>query len=213
MNVMDVYKLLLKRFGNQEWWPVRYDFQPREFEICVGAILTQNTNWKNVERALSLLQKNELTAPESIARSERVKLENAVRPSGFYRQKAERLKLFSQFVMSFGSFDDFASNVSREELLSLKGLGPETADSILLYALGRRVFVIDAYTRRILKRLGFTDWKIYDEWRRFFEAEVTDDTGLYKEFHALIVEHAKEFCRVKPLCEKCPLQEICAKNI
>lgn len=213
MNVMDVYGSLLEHFGHQDWWPIKHGFRPREFEVCVGAILTQNTNWKNVEKALALLDKAGLTSPERIAGVDIGKLEGAVRPSGFYRQKAGRLQIFSKFILSFGSFRKFAEEVSREELLSLSGLGPETTDSMILYALGRRVFVIDAYTRRVFARLGFRVCAGYEEWRRFFESEVTEGVDFYKEFHALIVEHAKNFCKVKPLCDKCPLRKICARNI
>ena len=213
MNVMNVYEKLLEYSGQQEWWPITHNFKPREFEICIGAILTQNTNWKNVEKALALLNKNGLNSPEKIARSDLEKLEAVVRPSGFYKQKSWRLKNFSKVVMSFGGFEGFSEGVTREDLLSLNGLGPETADSMLLYALKRRIFVIDAYTKRIFTRLGFRECTDYEEWRRFFEREVTEDSDLYKEFHALIVEHAKNFCKVKPLCEKCPLKKICAKNI
>ncbi|UCD02996.1 MAG: endonuclease [Candidatus Aenigmatarchaeota archaeon] len=213
MNVMNVYEILLNHFGHQCWWPVSHKFRPREFEVCAGAILTQNTNWKNVEKALELLYKNGMRTPEKIAVADIKKLEEAVVPSGFYRQKAQRLKNFSMFVMSFGGFAEFAKDVTRQDLLSLSGLGPETADSMLLYALGRRVFVIDAYTKRTFVRLGFRACEGYEEWRRFFEAEVTEDVDLYKEFHALIVELAKNFCRTKPFCRKCPLNKICAKKI
>jgi endonuclease-3 related protein len=212
MNVMEVHEILVKHFGKQEWWPIDYNFRPREFEICVGAILTQNTNWKNVEKALNLMDGAGLTTPEKIAATEIGKLEEAVRPSGFYRQKAERLKNFSEMIVSLGGFREFAKNITRDDLLAFNGIGPETADSILLYALNRRVFVIDAYTKRIFVRLGFRDCTDYEEWRRFFEREATEGVDLYKEFHALIVEHAKEFCQVKPLCGKCPLQEICQKK-
>jgi endonuclease-3 related protein len=213
MDVAAIYQKLLGHFGPQDWWPVKHSFRPREFEICVGAVLTQNTNWRNVEKALALLQKSGLTSPESIYGSDTGKLEEAVRPSGFYRQKAGRLRLFSQFVMGFGSFDSFAEKVTRDELLELKGLGPETADSILLYALGRPVFVMDAYTKRIFTRLGFRRFNSYEEWRHFFEDNVPKDADVYKEFHALIVELAKECCRAKPMCSGCPLSDGCVKKM
>jgi endonuclease-3 related protein len=213
MHVMDVYDGLRGHFSRQVWWTKRHFFHPREFEICVGAILTQNTNWKNVEKALENMSERKLISPESIAKADVKKLEDAVRPSGFYRQKAERLRLFSEFVMSLGSFDEFAEKVTREQLLGLKGLGPETADSILLYALGRPVFVIDAYTKRIFRRLGFRPFNSYEDWRNFFEQNVPRDRYVYMEFHALIVELAKHFCRPKPLCPDCPLAGDCAKKI
>ncbi len=213
MDVMDVYEGLLGRFKRQEWWPRRHFFHPREFEVCVGAILTQNTNWKNVEKALENLSEKKLISPESIVKADLRKLEEAVRPSGFYRQKAERLRLFSGFVLGYGGFDSFAEKVTREQLLELKGLGPETADSILLYALGRPVFVIDAYTKRVFRRLGFMEFRSYEDWRHFFELKVPKDRYVYGEYHALIVELAKKFCRPKPLCSNCPLNDICQKKL
>ena len=213
MDVMDVYEGLLGRFERQEWWPRRHFFHPRELEICVGAILTQNTNWKNVEKALENLSEKKLTSPESILKAESKKLEEAVRPSGFYRQKAERLKLFAGFVTGLGGFDSFAEKVTREQLLNVKGLGPETVDSILLYALGRPVFVIDAYTKRIFKRLGFMTFNSYEDWRNFFERNVPKDRYVYMEYHALLVELAKKFCKTKPLCSDCPLNDICQKKL
>ncbi len=212
MDVMDVYRCLLGRFERQEWWPRKHFFHPREFEICAGAILTQNTNWNNVESALGNLSEKKLTSPESILKADIKRLGEAVRPSGFYRQKAERLKLFSEFVVGFGGFDSFAERVTREQLLELKGLGPETADSILLYALGRPVFVIDAYTRRIFKRLGFMVFRTYDDWRNFFERNVPKDKYVYMEYHALLVKLAKKFCKTKPICSDCPLNDVCQKK-
>lgn len=213
MNVLDIYHRLLEHHSPREWWPVDHDFRPREFEIVTGAILTQNTNWKNVEKALNRLEHSGLVSPEAVAEAGIEALEKAVMPSGFYRQKAGRLRSFSAFIISFGSFAGFKEKATRSELLSQKGVGPETADSILLYALGKRSFVIDAYTRRVFTRLGFRDFGSYEEWRRFFETEATEDIALYRKFHALIVEHAKDFCRAKPLCGKCPLGEICARKI
>ena len=212
MDAMDIYRRLLNHFGKQDWWPVEHGFRPREFEIIAGAVLTQNTNWSNVRKALKRMERAGFLSPRAVAEAGSKQLEEAVRPSGFYRQKAERLKMLSQFIESFGSFGEFRKSVTREELLSLKGIGPETADSILLYALGRRVFVIDAYTRRIFSRLGFRQWDSYEEWRKFFENEVLEDTGLYMQYHALIVEHAKMFCRKKPLCSSCPLADACARK-
>jgi endonuclease-3 related protein len=213
MDVAVIYQKLLGHFGPQGWWPVKHSFRPKQFEICVGAVLTQNTNWGNVEKALTLLQKSGLTSPENISGTDTGKLEEAVRPSGFYRQKAERLKLFSEFMMSFGGFDNFAEKVTRGQLLELKGLGPETADSVLLYALGRPVFVIDAYTRRVFTRLGFAGKRSYEEWRGFFEYNVPKDADVYREFHALVVELAKTCCRKKPLCSECPLSDGCARKV
>ncbi len=210
MNVNKVYGALLAAYGPQGWWPMQNAFSPPEFEVCIGAILTQNTNWKNVERALSLMKERGITTPEDILAADINELEEAVRPSGYFRQKAERLKTFTEFVMSFGGFEAFRDSVTREQLLSVNGLGPETVDSMLLYALGRKSFVIDAYTRRIFTRLGLQDRKGYDEWRKFFEDNVDGDAETYEEFHALIVEHAKSFCRTEPACSNCFLRNGCA---
>ena len=197
------------------------EFRPPEWEICIGAILAQNTNWSNVERALDGLKAAGMTGIMDVMSAKTADLENAVRPSGFYRQKAGRLKLFADFVMGFGGFRRFSHKVTREQLLKVRGLGPETADSILLYALGRPVFVIDAYTRRVFTRLGFDiercsrrksgEGSVYEEWRRFFESILPKDAGLYKEFHALIVELAKRHCRARPVCKGCPLGKECRK--
>jgi endonuclease III related protein len=210
MKVADVYDAMLAGMGRQEWWHMERGFSPKEFEVCVGAILTQNTNWKNVEKALHLMKGKGMTTPEYILSAGTKELEEAIRPSGFYKQKAERLKLFSQFVEGFGGFQEFSKSVTRDELLKLKGIGPETGDSMLLYALGRPVFVIDAYTRRIFTRLGFPSRKGYEEWRKFFEENLPRDAQLYKEFHALIVEHAKRLCRKEPLCGECFMRGKCA---
>ena len=211
MELLDVYARLLKRFGAQNWWPMVNGFSPPEFEVCIGAILTQNTNWKNAEMALENLKSGGIVAPLDIVKTETGVLERGIRSSGYYRQKAGRLRIFADFVLGFGGFERFYREVTREQLLGVPGLGPETADSILLYALGRPVFVIDAYTRRVFSRLGHGDKKGYDEWRSFFERNLPRDVDIYKEFHALIVELAKKFCRPKPACGSCPLGEICDK--
>ena len=164
MEIKAVYDMLLQHYGRQEWWPVKGKFEPREFEVCVGAILTQNTNWNNVEKALRLLEKNNFVSPEKISSADTNELEAAIKPSGFYRQKAERLKAFSGFIVESGGFKKFSEKITREQLLSMKGIGPETADSILLYALGRTYFVIDAYTKRIFSRFGIKPKKDYEEW-------------------------------------------------
>ncbi|MBM3303968.1 MAG: endonuclease III domain-containing protein [Candidatus Aenigmarchaeota archaeon] len=223
-EVLDIYQNLLEHFGKLEWWHMERGFTPAEFEVCVGAILTQNTSWSNVEEALELMKSRKLTSPLSIATAKTKDMEEAARPSGFYKQKAERLKMFSDFVMGFGGFRGFSKGVTREQLLGLKGIGPETADSILLYALNMPVFVIDAYTKRVFKRLGILpkgySRKIagktmndYYAWKRFFESNLPNDTNLYKEFHALIVELAKQHCRKKPVCAGCPLEKGCRKMI
>lgn len=212
MDLMSVYSALLDRFGRQRWWPMKNGFSPPEWEVCLGAILTQNTNWRNVELALENLKAGKMTGPDDIIESGTPDLERLIKPSGFFRQKAARLKKFAVFVKGLGGFSGFSENVSRPQLLGVNGLGPETVDSILLYALGRPVFVIDAYTRRVFSRLGFAGLKGYEGWRGFFEERLPRDVDLYKEFHALIVELAKSHCRKEPSCGRCPLNAECLRN-
>jgi endonuclease-3 related protein len=210
MELIPIYRKLLSRFGRQGWWPMTNGFSPPEWEVCIGAILTQNTNWLNVERALLNLKNERIITPADMSGEKEDSLREAIKPSGFYRQKAARLKTFADFVLGFGTFGEFKRTVTRGQLLNVSGLGPETADSILLYALGRPVFVIDAYTRRVFSRLGFKNSNNYEEWRLFFESGLPKDVNVYKELHALIVELAKKYCKAKPLCNMCLLNKICS---
>jgi len=206
MELMEIYELLLERFGEQEWWPMKRGFGPKEFEVCVGAILTQNTNWNNVEKSLKKMKEEKLTDVKAINKINPKKLEVVIRSSGFYKQKAKRLKEFAKI----SARKNFYRNITREELLKINGIGTETADSILLYACDKPFFVVDAYTRRIFSRLGLIDEAMkYDEIRRFFEGNLPRDVDVYKEFHALIVELAKKHCKAKPSCEECLLREDC----
>lgn len=212
MDLPAIYSELLDRFGQQGWWPMSDGFSPPELEVCLGAILTQNTNWNNVEKALKNLKAGNVVCPEDVIETGTSELERLIRPSGFFRQKAARLKRFAGFVESLGGFERFSMDVTREQLLGVKGLGPETVDSILLYALGKPVFVIDAYTRRVFSRLGFAGLKGYEEWRGFFEERLPKDVEVYREFHALIVELAKSHCRKEPSCGRCPLNAECIRS-
>lgn len=188
-----------------EWWPVSGKFKPQQLEIAAGAILTQNTNWRNVERAIANMIAAGMTSAATIAKCDTRKLQKIIRPAGFFTQKAERLKAICGFILAFDG--DFYKDVTREQLLGIKGIGNETADSILLYACGRPEFVIDAYTKRIFSRYGTFDKGIsYDEAKKFFESRLKKDATLYKKLHALIVEHAKETCRKEPACDACPLK-------
>jgi endonuclease-3 related protein len=193
-SLPEEYQKLLKAYGRQAWWPMKRRFHPREWEVCVGAVLTQNTNWRNVERALDNLVKSRIVTPEATLAISTRKLEQLIRPSGFYRQKALRLRTLAKFVLAFGSFGAF-KKVEREELLKVKGIGFETCDSILLYACGRPYFVIDAYTRRFIKALGLRTANDYESLRHYFEKRLPKDAALYKEFHALIVEWGKRKTR------------------
>jgi len=241
MRLAQIYERLLVSFGPQGWWPASRKFSPAEWEICVGAVLTQNTNWSNVDKALDNMKANKITSVSKVLYCDGDMLEQAVRPSGFYRQKAGRLKELAEFVADFGGFREFSRTVMRKELLGVKGLGPETVDSIMLYALGRPVFVVDAYTKRVFTRFGFAlgsqhaaagpkrrnfsrsapqmqKSEEYELWRWFFESTLPkgDDrekqVKMYKEFHALIVELAKRHCKAKPACARCPLEPECRKH-
>jgi endonuclease-3 related protein len=211
MKPLDVYRRLLKAYGPQGWWPMQNGFSPPEWEVCVGAILTQNTNWGNVEKALAGLKEAGITTPQKTLYVRNHNLKNFIRSSGYYTQKAHRLKALAEFVSQFQDEKSFLKGVDRKDLLLIHGIGPETADSILLYAAGRKSFVVDAYTRRIFSRFGMVPekWE-YDKVRLFFERGLPKDVDVYKEFHGLIVKLGKETCRKqKPLCAKCPLSGPC----
>src|SRR5208283_5350125 len=203
----EYFNLLLRVCGPQKWWPAR-----TRFEIIVGAILTQNTSWRNVEGAILALRRKALLRPAAIAKTRVEDLRPLVRSSGYFRQKARKLKDFVAFLEAFyaGSLTKMFRTPTeklRGELLAVHGIGPETADSILLYAGKRPVFVVDAYTRRILQRHQITHGeKTYEEIRGLFERSLPPDTTMFNEFHALIVHIGKNFCRPKaPKCSACPL--------
>jgi len=208
--VLEIYHLLYAHFGYRHWWPGE-----SAFEIIIGAILTQNTNWKNVERAIKNLKDHNLFTPEKLAQLDLKKLEKLIRPSGYYHQKALRIKQFLIFFLSppiSGSIEKIKKIPTahlRKMLLGIKGIGPETADSILLYALGKKVFVIDAYTRRIFSRLGLvSEQASYEQAQNFFEQNLPKSVKLYNDYHAQIVELGKTFCLKKPNCGNCPLKQL-----
>ncbi|MBI4015037.1 MAG: endonuclease [Candidatus Aenigmarchaeota archaeon] len=187
--MMQLYRELLEKHGRQEWWPCR---TKNRFEICAGAVLTQGTSWKNVEKAISNMAGAQAMGAAKIAAMPMPRLERLVRPSGFFRQKARRLKALARFVSSYGSFAAFAKNATRDALLEINGIGKETADAILLYACGRPYFVVDAYTRRLLSaRRMISGNEEYDEIRELFEKSLPRSVPVYGEFHALIVEEGK----------------------
>ncbi|MDQ7798078.1 MAG: endonuclease III domain-containing protein [Candidatus Edwardsbacteria bacterium] len=208
-KLLKIYKILLKEYGPQYWWPA-----DSPFEVMIGAVLTQNTNWRNVSRAIENLKEKNLIDPQRIASVDKGKLITAIRPSGFYNQKAAYLKGLSRYVLERFSGDlrkmpRAGTGVLRDELLAVKGLGPETVDSILLYALNQPVFVIDAYTRRIFGRHGVQiNDPDYSGWQKFFESHLPKDQRLFNEYHALIVRLAKERCRQRPDCQGCPLEGV-----
>ena len=205
--MLPLFYLLLKHFGPQNWWPAR-----GPFEVMVGAILTQNTAWKNVERAIANLRGAGVLDPLALASLSLGSLEELIRPAGFFRVKAARLKALVDFVVEHygGRVEAMASEPGwylRERLLSIHGVGEETADSILLYALEKPFFVVDAYTRRILSRQGLISGKeSYGEIQAFFMDQLPGDVELFKEYHALLVELGKGYCKARvPLCHECPL--------
>jgi len=206
-QLMRVYERLLARFGPQKWWPAR-----SPFEVMVGAVLTQNTAWTNVEKAIRNLRAAGLLSARKLVGAPRDVVAELVRPSGYYNVKADRLLSFARwFWERYGgrvSAMRGATQELRAELLAVRGIGEETADSMLLYALGRPVFVVDAYTRRVLVRHGLLGAKApYSEVQRFFEERLPRDASLYNEFHALWVALGKDVCRPSPRCEVCPLRE------
>jgi len=203
-TLVDLYEILYETYGHQNWWPGETDF-----EIMVGAILTQNVNWKNVETAIQNLKREGLLDPRSITDAGDEIIEEAIRPTGFYRQKSKRLKRLSRAVLERGGVKRFLGQDDlRNTLLDIKGIGPETADSIVLYAAGKTSFVIDAYTERILRRVEDISGN-YDDLKTLFEKELPSDIRLYQDFHALFVELGKEHCKKDPECEGCPLKSVC----
>jgi endonuclease-3 related protein len=205
-----IYRALLARFGPQGWWPGE-----TPLEVCLGAVLTQSTNWGNVERALAALKGEtglDFAKLRALGEGELARL---VRPAGFFHQKAERLRLLLAWLDGrcggdFTRFKAIPTETLRGELLALRGIGPETADSILLYALGRPVFVVDAYTRRVAQRHGWADARAgYDDLAALFTTRLPRDPAMYNEFHALFVRLCKEHCRRRnPRCHPCPIAGI-----
>jgi len=209
-DLMTIYERLQNHYRMDGWWPAQ-----TPFEVAVGAFLTQNTNWNNVEKALANLRAASALEIRTLAEIPLPQLEHLIRPSGFFRQKAQRLQHFCRYVRDnhAGSLDNLLQrdlDETRSELLALIGIGPETADSILLYAGQRPSFVVDSYTRRFLGRLGIlTGTEKYADIRALFMAEVKQDVPLYQHYHALIVTHCKERCRKSPWCETCLFTDIC----
>ena len=203
-----VFDLLLKNYGEQNWWPGE-----TSFEVMIGAILTQNTAWSNVVKAITNLKQADLLSSCAIIEASQEQLATLIRPSGYFNVKADRLKNLCRFVQQSGGeygLREKTTDELRRALLAVSGIGPETTDDILLYAFERPVFVIDAYTKRIFTRLGMaTGAEAYEELRSGFESALGPDVYVCNEFHALIVRHAKEVCKTKPHCEQCGLAAIC----
>ncbi len=203
----EIYQTLYDAFGPQQWWP-----GDTPFEIAIGAILTQNTNWGNVEKAIGNLKRRKALSVRVMHGMDNGKLAELIRPAGYFNVKTKRLKAFLTFLLGQyrGSMEDMAKNGTpflREQLLEIHGIGPETADSILLYALEKPIFVIDAYTKRVLQRHGLVKEKTsYSEMQGLFQDRLHKDAQLFNEYHALLVRLGKEYCRPRPKCAPCPLR-------
>jgi len=208
-KLTEIYQLLFDRFGPQHWWPGQ-----TQFEIIAGAILTQNTNWANVEKAITNLKAADRLTPGKLYRFDLSKLAELIRPAGYYNIKAKRLKNFVNWL--FENYDGKLANLEtldterlRVELLAVRGIGRETADSILLYALERAIFVVDAYTARIAFRHQLIEPDAdYERLRELFQSNLPQDIQLFNEYHALLVRLGKEFCRPKARCPGCPLEKL-----
>jgi len=205
-DLMRFYDALLAHYGHQHWWPGRSDF-----EVMVGAILTQNTNWKNVEKAIANLNTADLLTPPALHALTEKQLAEYIRPAGYFNIKSRRLKnlirwLMEEFEGSLDPLRDYSIPRLREELLAINGIGRETADSIILYALHKPTFVVDTYTYRVLVRHGCIDAESdYEQIKEFFESRLPDDVELFNEFHALIVQVGKNHCKPRAQCTHCPL--------
>ena len=205
----EVYDRLLARFGPQHWWPAE-----TRFEVMVGAVLTQATAWGNVEKAIARLKEADALSPGGLRRLPVDELAQLVYPSGYYNAKARKLKALVMYLGErFGDDLDAMGRCDtalREELLGIHGIGDETADDILLYALGKPVFVVDAYTRRLFHRLGLAPERgAYSEYSTLFTDSLRDDAAMFGEYHALIVRLGVEHCRKTPVCNGCCLLEVC----
>jgi endonuclease-3 related protein len=209
--INEIYRRLLAAYGPQHWWPAQ-----SPFEVIVGAVLTQSTAWTNVEKAICNLKTAQALSPDSIRDISFSELAELIKPSGYYNVKARKLKslvywLGENFSDDMGRMAERETYKLREDILSVFGIGPETADSILLYALGKPVFVIDAYTRRIFSRIGLMkEENSYNDFQRLFMTNLAPDVSVFNEYHALLVNLAKEACNKKPDCSKCCLTDICS---
>lgn len=208
------YETLFDKLGPQNWWPAR-----TPFEVIVGAILTQNTSWTNVERAIANLRREHLLTALALERVSFARLARLIRSSGYFRQKTKKLKAFVRFLRaeysgSLARMFKIPTLELREKLLAVHGIGPETADSILLYAGHKQVFVVDSYTKRIFSRHGLVPEDVsYEELRFLIESALPNDVSRYNEFHALLVQVGKNWCRPRePRCTECPLQQFLSKD-
>lgn len=211
-GLLRIYRRLRRRYGPAGWWPAE-----TPFEVCVGAVLTQNTAWTNVERALARLRAGGLLDPAALARLTPADLGPLIRPAGTFNVKAKRLAALVAFLMRACGGDPTRLRGGdavelRARLLAVDGVGPETADAILLYAVGLPAFVVDAYTRRVFSRLGLVGPRDgYEQVQRLFVERLPADVPLFNDYHAQIVRLAKEACRARPACAECPLAGLCPR--
>ena len=228
MELNQIYKKLYDFYGSQGWWPVIIENRQGltddngyhknnpvltvssidKYEITAGAVLTQNTNWKNVSASLTELKKNKIYTADYFIEADETLIKSIIKKTGYYNQKYLKLKMLFEYMKSLNVFEH-PENLTREALLSRYGIGEETADSILLYAFNRPVFVIDAYTKRFLYRLNNIKYKTYKEYSDLFMNNIKCDIEIYNEYHALIVRHSVDICRKKPLCSSCFLEPEC----
>ena len=209
-TLQDIYHLLMAHYGPQHWWPAR-----EPFEVIVGAILTQSAAWGNVEKAITMLKAAGALSPGALRQMPHSEVARLIHSSGYYNAKASKLKAFVNWLGEH--YDDnlcrlFASDINtlRQQLLSIYGIGEETADSIILYAANKPIFVIDAYTRRIISRIGISlGGNSYSAYQTLFMENLSPDTQLFNEYHALLVCLAKNICRSRPVCPQCCLKDIC----
>lgn len=203
-----IYNTLYSHYGNLNWWPA-----DTPFEVIVGTILTQNTAWSNVEKAIERFEGD--LSPERVMSLSMEELQEIIRPAGFFRQKAQYLKAITEWFISYDCNIDLIRKHSlsdiRAELLKVRGVGNETADSILLYAFGFPSFVVDAYTMRFFRRFPVDAGNTYMEVKNYCEKELPSDIEVYNRFHALIVHNGKEHCKKKAECAGCPLEKYCKK--
>jgi len=208
-TLTEIYQLLFEHFGPQHWWPGQ-----TQFEIITGAILTQNTNWTNVEKAIANLKSAHLLTPKGLHDIEVSELAELIRPAGYFNIKAKRLKNFiSWFFENYDGeparLESLDTDQLRAELLAIKGVGRETADSILLYAFDREIFVVDAYTARVAIRHGLIEPEAdYEQLRDLFQSNLPPEAKMFNEYHALLVRVGKEFCKPKARCAGCPLEKL-----
>jgi endonuclease-3 related protein len=209
-QLLEIYHTLLDFFGPQHWWPGE-----TPFEVAVGAILTQNTSWSNVEKAIANLKTAGCLDATRLHELDTADLEKLIRPAGYFRVKAKRLKNFIDWLCTnYGgdlrNLEGISTTRLREELLSLSGIGPETADSILLYALNRPIFVVDTYTARVMVRHGLIspEGLDYHQLQDLFMSNLDSDAAMFNEFHALLVMTGKDYCKPDPRCAPCPLDHL-----